>query len=232
MPELASIKFFDAWDTYQKVVAGDYMFHREIGTALNQVLRAKFGGRPFSILDLGCGDAAALAPLLEGLALQRYKGVDLSETALALAAENLMALTCPVDLANADILSALAAENISYDVIYSSFALHHLPTAQKAEFFQLAAPRLHNGGLLLLVDVVREEDETLDVYHERYCAWLRGSFIALDADEKNLICDHIVNNDLPEPCSVLQAQARAAGLEIAARRTRFGWHWLLSFTQA
>jgi len=34
--------------------------------ALNQLLRAHFGGRPFSILDLGCGDAATLTPLLEG----------------------------------------------------------------------------------------------------------------------------------------------------------------------
>jgi len=36
----ASASFFDAWDTYQKVVTCDYMFHREIGEALNQLLRA------------------------------------------------------------------------------------------------------------------------------------------------------------------------------------------------
>jgi SAM-dependent methyltransferase len=129
MPAHPSGGFFDTWDTYQKVVAGDYMFHREIGVALDQALRAHFGGRPFSILDLGCGDAATLTPLLEGLALQRYKGVDLSETALALAAENLKALACPVELAHRDILAALAAENVAYDMIYISLALHHLPTA-------------------------------------------------------------------------------------------------------
>jgi len=32
---------------------------------------------------------------------------------------------------------ATLAEDATYDVIYSSFALHHLPTAQKAEFFHL-----------------------------------------------------------------------------------------------
>jgi SAM-dependent methyltransferase len=232
MPAHASGSFFDTWDTYQKVVAGDHMFHREIGAALSQVLRARFGSRPFSIFDLGCGDAATLTPFLEGLSLQRYKGVDLSETALTLAAENLKALACPVDLAHADILAALAAEIIPFDVIYSSFALHHLRTAQKAEFFNRVATKLNKGGLLLLVDVVREEDETLDVYHERYCEWLRRSFSALNGDEKDLICDHIVNNDLPEPLSVLQAQARAAGLKIALSGTRFGWHWVLSFASA
>jgi hypothetical protein len=67
---------FDLWDTYQKVVAADYMFHREIGADVRRVLRARTAGQPFSFLDLGCGDAATLVPLLEGLALKRYKGVD------------------------------------------------------------------------------------------------------------------------------------------------------------
>jgi SAM-dependent methyltransferase len=223
--------FFDVWDTYQKVVSGDYMFHREIGAALNKLLHARFGGRSFSILDLGCGDAATLGPVLEGLAVRRYKGVDLSEAALALATENLKALSGPVDLAKEHILAALA-EDVRYDVIYSSFVLHHLPTAQKAEFFQLAAQRLEKGGLLLLVDVVREEDETLDVYHQHYCAWLRDRFTTLNEDEKDFTCDHIVNNDLPDTFSVLHAQARAAGLEIAAGGPQFSWHRLLSFAPA
>ena len=111
------------------------------------MLRAQFEGRPFSILDLGCGDAATLAPLLEGLALQRYKGVDLSETALALAAENLKVLTCPVELAQEAHLGR-TGRGWPHDVIYSSFALHHLPTGQKAEFFRLAAQRLDQGRLI------------------------------------------------------------------------------------
>jgi len=231
MCEPATGSFFDTWDTYQKVVAGNYMFHKEIAAELQRLLRTHFNGRPFSILDLGCGDAATLAPLLDGLALKRYKGVDLSDAALALAAEHLGALPCPVELAHGHILAALA-ENVTHDVIYSSFVLHHLPTVQKAEFFQLAAQRLDKGGLLLLVDVMREEDESLEVYHERYCDWLRGSFSALNREEKDLICDHIVKNDLPDATSVLRAQARAAGLEAAFCSAYQGWHCLLSFTHA
>lgn len=231
MSGLSPASFFDVWDTYQKVVSGDYMFHREIGAELHKLLHDQFGGRPFTILDLGCGDAATLAPLLEGLAVRRYRGVDLSEAALTLAGENLKSLSCPVELDRKDILAALA-DDVPYDVIYSSFALHHLPTAQKAEFFHLAAQRLEKGGLLVLVDVVREEDETLEAYHKHYCAWLRGRFNALSGEEKDLICDHIVNNDLPDPLSVLQAQAQAAGLEVGPRSTTFGWHRLLSFTRA
>lgn len=134
----SSQEFFDHWDTYHKVVAGDYMFHREIGEELKRALGARFSGRRFAFLDLGCGDATALAPLLQDATPSRYKGVDLSETALALAARTLEALPCPVTLGHGDILAALA-EHDAYDVIYSSFVLHHLATEQKGEFFRLAS---------------------------------------------------------------------------------------------
>jgi SAM-dependent methyltransferase len=149
MSELSPASFFDVWDTYQKVVSGDYMFHSEIGAQVSRLLHARFDGQSFSPLDLGCGDAATLAPLLEGLTVRRYRGVDLSEAALALAAENLKSLPGTVELTREQILAALA-EEVLYDVIYSSFVLHHLPTAQKAEFFNLAAQRLETSGLLLL----------------------------------------------------------------------------------
>src|SRR5271168_2273872 len=105
------------------------------------------GGRPFSILDLGCGDAATLVPLLDGLPVERYKGVDLAEPALMLATNNLKSLPCPASLTHEDILAALA-EDTTYDVICSSFALHHLPTHQKAEFFRPAAQRVKADSLV------------------------------------------------------------------------------------
>jgi SAM-dependent methyltransferase len=138
MSARSSKEFFDHWDTYHKVVAGDYMFHREIGEELKRALGARFSGRRLAFLDLGCGDATALAPLLQDATPSRYKGVDLSETALALAARTLEALPCPVTLGHGDILAALA-EDDAYDVIYSSFAPHHLATERKGEFFRLAS---------------------------------------------------------------------------------------------
>jgi SAM-dependent methyltransferase len=128
-------EFFDLWDIYQKVVAADYMFHREIGAGVRRELHAQIAGQPFSFLDLGCGDAATLVPVVKGLALKRYKGVDLSEPALALATKNLATLPCPVELNHGDISTALTEDTASYDVIYSSYALHRPPTHEKADFF-------------------------------------------------------------------------------------------------
>jgi len=231
MTQLAPSLFVDAWETYRKVVAGNRMFHREIGMEQRQILRERFADRPLCMLDLGCGDAATLVPMLEGLPLSRYTGVDLSDPALALAAENLAGLPCPVELVHADISTALA-EDAAYDVIHISFALHHLTTEQKGQFFRLAARRLAEAGLLLVVDVVREEGETLDLYHKRYCDGLRTGWTELDATERELLCDHIVKNDLPEPYSVLRAQAEAAGLESGGDSAKHGWHRLMTFSHA
>jgi SAM-dependent methyltransferase len=232
MRENFSDSFFDLWQTYQKVVAADYMFHREIGADVRRVLRAQFDRQPFSFLDLGCGDAATLTPVLEGLTLQRYKGVDLSETALALATENLAAFSCPVEFIHGDISTALTEDTASYDVIYSSYALHHFPTDEKAEFFRRAVQHLDEAGLLVLVDVMREEDESLQAYYLHYCDWLRSSWNSLDAHEMDFVCNHLVNNDLPEPPTVLQAQALAAGLGKTRQVARYNWHQALCFTRA
>jgi SAM-dependent methyltransferase len=229
MSENSAAAFFDVWHTYRKVVAANYMHHIEIKAQLERVLLAQFASRPFSFLDLGCGDAATLAPLLASMVVRRYKGVDLSESALALAAENLTALSCPVELVCRDILVALAADSALYDVVYTSFALHHLSTEQKAEFFRRVAQRLEKDGLLLLTDIVREEDESLPVYLGRYCDWLRSDWSALDAKEKAFACDHILNNDRPETFSVLQALAQAGGLGYAVAVARYGWHRVLCF---
>ena len=226
----SSPNIFDQWDTYHKVVAANFMFHREIAEALRRALADGFSGPRPAFLDLGCGDATALAPVLREQPPSRYKGVDLSETALALAARELADLPCPVTLTHGDILEALD-EDDSHDAIHSSFVLHHLPTERKAEFFRRAARRLAPDGLLLLVDTTREEDETLDDYLQRYCGWLRRDWTGLRAQELDVICDHIVNNDMPEPYSTLLALARAAGLKESPGGVHYAAHRLVCFAR-
>lgn len=223
-----AVEFFQVWDTYAKVVAANYMFHREIGEGVKAALKARFGERPFSILDLGCGDAATFAPLLQGFSVKSYRGVDLSAAALALARQNLARVACKVELIRADFLSALA-EAPTTDAIYTSFALHHLSTEGKKEFFKLAAQKLAPGGLLLVADVNREEGESLEDFHRNYCAWLRGAMTGLAPAEQDGVCDHVVNNDFPEPVSLSNAQAEAAGLRAAPGTRPHKWHGLTVF---
>jgi SAM-dependent methyltransferase len=230
MSDNSTDAFFAAWRTYRKIVETNYMYHREIGEQVEATLRAAFGEREFSVLDLGCGDAATFAPRLASLRPSRYVGVDLSETALGLAADSLFALACPVELRRQDLLTAIAGSGESFDLLHTSFALHHLPTERKAEFFGHAFLRLAPGGVLLLTDVMREEDETLAVYHGRYTAWLRSEWTQLTPEERDSTCAHLVENDRPEPYSVLQALGREAGFSVSPV-ARFGWHRTVKFTK-
>jgi cyclopropane fatty-acyl-phospholipid synthase-like methyltransferase len=231
MNEPAAVRFFHVWDTYAKVVAANYMYHQEIGQAIKEALRARFGERAFTVLDLGCGDAATFAPLLEGFDVKTYRGADLSEAALALARQNLSALACPVLLTQADLMGELKSAE-PHDLIYVSFALHHLTTEQKAEFFRVAAQKLTPGGLLLLADVIREEGQNLPDYLAGYTDYLTDVMVTLEPSEREAIREHITSFDLPEPCSVLQAQAEAAGLRMLDVTTPHKWHRLLAFAKA
>jgi len=53
----------------------------------------------------------------------------------------------------------------------------------------------------------------------------------LSAEERDAICDHLVNNDLPEPYSTLVALARAAGLRETPGGVHYGAHRLVCFAR-
>ncbi|SFK66564.1 class I SAM-dependent methyltransferase [Methylocapsa palsarum] len=229
MSKQQSSDFFDSWRTYRKVVDANYMYHAQFRSQIEALLLSEFSDHPFSLLDLGCGDAAILAPVLAAAAVSYYEGVDLSETALELAAQNLKILSCPVLLKHRDLLAALNDGDRQFDVIQSSFAVHHLTTDLKREFFAAAANRLSDRGILLLTDVVREEDESLPVYYQRYCDWLRRDWSELSTQECDAVCDHLTHYDHPETRSRLEEQARSAGFTDVAELARFGWHSMFRF---
>jgi cyclopropane fatty-acyl-phospholipid synthase-like methyltransferase len=232
MNEPSAIRFFHVWDTYARVVGGNYMFHRELGAALRAALVTHFQKRPFSMVDLGCGDAATLAPILQDLPVRHYLGADLSQPALALAAQNLSILACPVELRDADMRDALLGLKTPVDVIYSSFALHHLSHDEKATFFRTASQKLAPDGIMQLVDVVREENQPLDAYHLAYTRWLRATMTGLESAEHDAICEHIVHNDFPEPWTEIEAMASAAGLRTVSVAAPQIWHRLMAFVHA
>ncbi len=73
------------WDQEYRDGRWDFL-HRlreapRYGIVLSYLMQAQ-GGKPASLLDIGCGDGA-LIPYLAGLPLTRYVGVDISAEALA-----------------------------------------------------------------------------------------------------------------------------------------------------
>jgi SAM-dependent methyltransferase len=222
--------FFDAWSIYDQVLDHNYMYHDEIYRDVQRLLADRYERQSFVLLDLGCGSARHLARALQGRSISRYVGYDLSDVALAHARRNLTALGCPVELRRGDLLEGLRTGGDKFDVMLTSFALHHLAAAQKSTFFQLAYSRLNQDGMLLLIDTVRDDDEDRKLYLDRYCAWIRAEFKTLSPEALDLLCDHIRSNDFPEALAALDAMANRAGFSTHVKINRFRWHhtWLFA----
>jgi cyclopropane fatty-acyl-phospholipid synthase-like methyltransferase len=232
MTKAVGREFFDEWSIYDQVLDHNYMFHDEIYQDVRRLLADHYGKRRFTLLDLGCGSARHLGPALEGRSVSRYLGYDLSDVALTHAARNLAGLGCPVELNQGDLLEGLRTSNERFDLIFSSFVLHHLVSAEKKVFFQLAYQKLSENGLLLLIDTTREEDEDPRLYLDRYCGWLRSEWEALSPEALDFICDHIRNNDFPETISEIHAMASSANFSRCFEINRFRWHHTWCFEKS
>ncbi len=125
--------FFDQWKIYQKVMSLNYLSHREAYAVLQAFLIDHFP-KPFSFLDLGCGDAAFTAKVLKKVRINAYVGVDLSENALKIAEENLAALECPKKFLVSDLKDVFRSLEGAWDFVWIGLSLHHLPYEEKECF--------------------------------------------------------------------------------------------------
>ncbi len=226
LPDAAG--FFDQLSFYEQVLDRNYMFHDEIYRGVARCLAEHFADRPFSVLDLGCGGARHFGRALAGRSILSYTGYDLSEAPLPHARRNLAALGCPVDLHAGDLLDALRQEARSFDLVFCGFSLHHLAAADKAEFFRLARRCMSAGGLLLIVDIAREENEDRPLYLDRYCGWIRSEWNGMAPEGVDAICRHIRDFDFPETVFDLRGMATEAGFGRWRAHERIRWHHLWS----
>ena len=219
---------FDTWVIYRKVIEHNYMSHQEIYGDVLETLRSTTPG--FRLLDLGCGDASTFSGILKELPIEAYTGVDLSATALALAANNLANLPCSMHLQQGDLLEALYLPDQSYDVIFTSFAVHHLSLEQKSRWFELAYRCLKKPGLVLMIDVMREEGQDLPQYLQTYCLQILQHWQGLDAPEREILSRHVADYDLPEMPSTLQQLAKQAGFSDYRLISQYSAHHVVCFT--
>ena len=225
----STAEFFEAWSLYDQILDLNAMFHDEIFDDIRSMVEDRFGCRPFTILDLGCGSARHVSSALAGRQVAAYLGYDLSEAALAHARVNLKRIGCPVELRTGDLLEAVEGTGGRYDVILSSFAIHHLSAEKKRRLFQAVAGRLDPGGILLLVDTFRDEGEDRSTYLDRYCRWIRTSWRGLPDDAPDAIIAHVREHDFPETASGLAEMASDAGLVPSGEGRQFGWHRSFGF---
>lgn len=198
-PDFATVAdYFNGWERYQQVIKHNYMEHVEIDRVLHQYLTER-APHPFSCLDLGCGDASFSARLLANLSPSAYTGVDLSATALELASQNLASLRIPISLKQQELQAFLSSCENRFDVILSSFSIHHLSSDLKQAYLAQVKQNLNPGGVLLLVDVFRQEGESRQSYIDRYRENIYTYWTEISPEVQQSLIQHIIDSDYPEP---------------------------------
>lgn len=203
--------FGPLWPVYRKAVDHDYFAHRAVAGVLHRVLAGEVG-RPFRFLDLACGDARTAAAALRGTPVLHYRGVDLSDAALADARQTVEALPCPAELDRADFVAAVRGlPPGSADVAWVGLSLHHLRTPDKADLLRAVRAVVGDGGQFLCYEPVCREGEPRAEYLDRFEAVYRPLWPAMTADEWAAIAAHVRAADFPESPSGWERLGRAAG---------------------
>ena len=220
--------FARSWSLYDHITEHNYMFHQEIYDKLAELLKQRHDAGRYRMLDLGCGNARYLVPALLKAMPAHYQGVDLSQVALDEAAGYLAELPS-VTLTHGDLLQAVESTSDTWDVIFTGYALHHLPAEDKARFFQAAARCLSPGGWLVMVDVVRQEEQSREHYLEGYLKFMRETWVKVPPEQLDEACAHVESYDFPESRSTLNEMAQASGLNHSRLISQYVQHHTLLF---
>jgi SAM-dependent methyltransferase len=224
--------FTRSWSLYDLLTEHNYMFHHEIYSGIRDLLELRNDKEHYRLLDLGCGNARYLAPCLKGSPAALYEGVDLSEVALAEAREYLAELKGQVILTHGDLLEAVESTGKTWDILFTGFALHHLMPDEKVRFFRAAGRCLSENGWLILVDVVREENQDRESYLDGYLKFMREKWTHVPQDQLEEACTHVHDHDYPERLSTLQEMAGAAGLNCTRLISRHAQHHTILFSRS
>lgn len=208
--EQAIRDFFQGWQLYQQVIAGNYMLHEQIAEQLRTVLQPRMHPG-MAVLELGCGDAYVLSRVLAGSRIAHYRGIDLSAPALDFARQNLAGLAADVQL-HADTMQK-AADYVDrrYDLIIAGYSLHHLVEQDKRALLGWLRRQLTEGGELFVYDVFRRDGESREHYLQRCVDAFRAQWSSLNPAQHARVAEHVLQQDYPESLASWERLARDAG---------------------
>ena len=215
--------FRSNWATYQKLLEHNYMFHHELVRASQQLIQSI--DRPLSVVDLGCGDASLSQTLFKNNQISHYIACDLSQPALQLAKVNLAPWSSQLELNCSDMLEQLGQiPDHSLDLVFSSYAIHHLTDQSKLALFKECFRVLKHSGSFVLIDVMRNDGQNRNDYLNNYLSMVEKDWVAINPIERARITEHVRANDFPLSPSEYQSLARQAGFHKEGLLDAHGFH--------
>lgn len=212
----SSAYFSTSWSVYRKVLKNNYMGHVEAYQVLSQTLISEID-KPFSFLDLACGDAYYSSRALRGTKVTHYTGIDLSEAALQAAREELQRLECEKELKSGELNEFDSLTEPPLDVIWVGLSLHHLDTEEKAGFIKKVYESLSDDGIFLIYEPVFLDGEHRGSYFKRIKVIIESTWTGLSDEETGALLEHVRTTELPETEDTWIRLGRDAGLRSAEK---------------
>jgi len=201
--------FVRSWEIYRKMVDNDYLYHRDAYRCLRRVLSKEFD-RPFTFMDIACGDASMTVGALEDTLVSHYTGLDISEQALAIAAQNLKSLNCGVSLHVCDFSETLLNWERPADVVWIGLSLHHFLASAKLRTMQRIRSIVGSSGQFLIYEDTSLDGESRDAWLARWDAQ-QTLWSAYSEQEWNYVTAHVHASDFPETDSTWRQLGHDAG---------------------
>ena len=199
-----SLQMFQTqWAIYEKIIHKNYMFHEQILNAVEKILKEIGENTPIEMLDLGCGDVTLISKILPHINLEGYTGFDLSSSSLEIAKKNLQSVVNKVLLKNETMENCFNIQK-QWNVVYSSYAIHHLQDLDKKKLILKLVQGLPKNGLFIYIDIFKKEDETMLEYKQRYMQNIATYWDSIELYEKEIIFNHINESDFPTDISTIK----------------------------
>ncbi|HTM64388.1 MAG TPA: class I SAM-dependent methyltransferase [Gammaproteobacteria bacterium] len=196
-------KYFDAnWRKYQDSISCNTLYHKEMGAELRHFLIQHFNAS-YTLVDVGCGDSSTIIPVISATKIEKYIGVDAAPNVLKIADSNLAALNCKKEFICGNMSDAVTQFPENIDIIYTSYALHHLSCDNKIEFIRNCKNKLKQGGFLIIVDGVLSTNQTRDEWLDALKNRMQETQ-HMSAEELEFRMEHPRADDFPESIATYQ----------------------------
>jgi ubiquinone/menaquinone biosynthesis C-methylase UbiE len=214
-PSFARVKeVFEEWAMYDAVIQGGYMHHFELAATLADWARKN--NKPLRVVDLGCGDAWLATHAFREANVERYLGVDVSESAVERARGHVAIWSGRAEVVAGNLAEFLRGlPDTSVNVVLASYSLHHFLSDAKVALIAECRRILTPGSTFFWIDAVRDEGESRDAYIDRLTRAMQRDWLALTDDQRARGCAHVRESDFPETASWLRAHVEAAGFQLA-----------------
>ena len=203
-------KHFTAYSTYQKILKFNYMFHKDMSYKLAEFIKKNYSNQAFDFLDIGSGDATFVSKILDGTKIKSYTAIDVSSEALKLAKANLAKINCQKKFLTLDVSKDIPKPENKFDIIWSSYMLHHLSQKEKELFFRQCLSLLKENSFFILVDLVNNYNTREECLTNLRDYWI-DKWMNLDKADIDFLVDHVYSSDYPESVEKFFEIAKGTG---------------------